>query len=83
MLDVLQVNPQQVPTAVAAQKLGLQPKDMAFAGKTPADLRVADWKLPENLVPIDFGLPRVVRSTFKHLYIRLIEEPLRAYTKAG
>jgi uncharacterized protein (DUF362 family) len=83
MLDVLQVNPQQVPTAVAAQKLGLQPKDVEFAGKTPADLRVADWKLPENLVPIDFGLPRVVRSTFKHFYIRFIKEPLRAYTKAG
>ncbi|WP_071516014.1 DUF362 domain-containing protein [Geitlerinema sp. PCC 9228] len=83
MLAVLQVNPQQVPTAVAAQRLGLQPPEVNFAYQTPADLRVDDWQLPENLMPIDFGLPRVVRSTFKHFYIRFIKEPLRAYTKVG
>ena len=91
MLDVLQVNPQQVPTAVAAQKLGLEPKEITFAQQPPADastqlstsLRVDGWKLPDHLVPIDFGLPRVLRSTFKHFYIRFIKEPLRSYTQLG
>jgi hypothetical protein len=30
-------------------------------------------------MPIDFGLPRVIRSTFKHLYIKVIKERLTAY----
>jgi len=32
-------------------------------------------------MPIDFGLPRVVRSTFKHLYIKLIKEPMAVYAR--
>ena len=45
----------------------------------PDELKVVDWKLPEKLAPIDFGAPRVLRSTFKHLYIRFIKEPMAAY----
>jgi len=26
------------------------------------------------MMPIDFGMPRVVKSAFKHLYIRFIKE---------
>jgi hypothetical protein len=31
------------------------------------------------MMPIDFGAPRVLKSTFKHLYIRFIKEPMTAY----
>jgi hypothetical protein len=31
-------------------------------------------------MPIDFGAPRILRSTFKHFYIRYIKEPLEAYS---
>lgn len=31
------------------------------------------------MMPIDFGAPRVLRSTFKHLYIRWIKEPMATY----
>jgi hypothetical protein len=40
-----------------------------------------DWKLPDALVSIDFGMPRVIKSTFKHLYIRFIKEPMKAYAQ--
>lgn len=89
LVELLQVKPELIPTIVAAEKLGLcpawrdiefplaRPQDLALLGERP--LTLENWQLPENLVPIDFGLPRVVKSTFKHLYIRLIKEPLRAY----
>ncbi|MFE4107295.1 DUF362 domain-containing protein [Almyronema epifaneia] len=81
VVAVLNVNPQHIPTLVAAQQLGLSSdlKAIAFPLLQPDDLKVTDWQLPETLVPIDFGLPRVVRSTFKHFYIRFIKEPLAAY----
>ncbi len=75
--------PQVVPTLAAQTRLGLC-SDLAgidFPLLQPQELEVQDWKLPESLVPIDFGLPRVLRSTFKHLYIRFIKEPLAAYSK--
>ncbi|NEQ29706.1 MAG: DUF362 domain-containing protein [Leptolyngbya sp. SIO4C5] len=81
IVEILSVNPQQVPTLVAAQRLGLTANlgAIAFPLLQPADLKITDWQLPEKLVPIDFGLPRVVRSTFKHFYIRFIKEPFAAY----
>ncbi|MET0099025.1 MAG: thylakoid-associated protein, partial [Arthrospira platensis] len=42
------------------------------------DLRVDDWRLPDTMTPIDFGLPRVIRSTFRHIYIKLIGERKQA-----
>jgi uncharacterized protein (DUF362 family) len=54
--------------------------EINFPLEKPADLQINDWKLPEALVPIDFGLPRVIRSTFKHLYIRFIKEPMKVYS---
>jgi uncharacterized protein (DUF362 family) len=81
LLEVLQVKPNLIPTVAASQRLGLCPElaAIAFPLAQPQDLAIADWKLPEELMPIDFGLPRVLRSTFKHLYIRFIKEPLRLY----
>lgn len=78
---MLNVDPQVVPTLAASQRLGLCPElaDIDFPHQQPANLQVLDWKLPEALVPIDFGLPRVIQSTFRHLYIRWIKEPMNAY----
>lgn len=81
LVEVLGADPNQVPTIAAAQRLGYCPPlaDISFPLAQPADLQVNDWQLPQQLQPIDFGMPRVIRSTFKHLYIRLIKEPMAAY----
>jgi uncharacterized protein (DUF362 family) len=83
MLEVLNVDWQLVPTAVAAQRLGYAPTAIEFPLCRPADLNLSDWKLPEALMPIDFALPRVIKSTFRHLYIRFIREPMNAYQKTN
>ena len=81
LAEILQVDPGQVPTIVAAERLGYCPdwEDIHFPLTHPRDLQVEDWKLPDRLMAIDFGAPRVLRSTFKHIYIRWIREPLTAY----
>ncbi|MGG6297609.1 DUF362 domain-containing protein [Leptolyngbya sp. AN02str] len=81
LVEILNADPSTVPTIVASQKLGLCPElaDITFPLLTPQELQLADWKLPDTIVPIDFGLPRVVKSSFRHLYIRYIKEPMRAY----
>ncbi|MEO0457975.1 MAG: DUF362 domain-containing protein [Cyanobacteria bacterium P01_A01_bin.114] len=81
MLELLQVAPEVVPTLVQSQRLGLCPPldAISFPLATPDELKIAGWQLPETLMPIDFGLPRVMKSTFKHLYIRFIKEPMAAY----
>jgi uncharacterized protein (DUF362 family) len=83
MLAVLNVEPHLVPTAAAAQRLGLAPTlaSIEFPLLRPVDVNCPDWKLPEALMPIDFAMPRVIKSTFRHLYIRLIKEPMAAYQK--
>ncbi len=81
LVEVLQVEPNLVPTVRAADRLGLNPAldAIPFPLLSPADFQVSDWQLPEKMTPIDFGAPRVLRSTFKHLYIRWIKEPVSAY----
>jgi uncharacterized protein (DUF362 family) len=81
LVEILQVDPQLIPTIRAAQRLGLDPelKDIPFPHLTPEDFKISDWKLPDSMMPIDFGAPRVLRSTFKHFYIRWIKEPMAAY----
>ncbi len=81
MLEVLNVDPAIVPTVAASERLGLLGEfaDIYFPHQRPIELQVMDWKLPDALMPIDFGMPRVIKSSFKHLYIRFIKEPLRAY----
>ena len=76
IVEVLNVDPLTVPTLAAQFKQGLcsELSEIDFPNYKPADLTVSDWKLPDALMPIDFGLPRVLRSTFKNFYIRLIKE---------
>ncbi|MGD1857768.1 MAG: DUF362 domain-containing protein [Leptolyngbyaceae cyanobacterium] len=81
MVDVLQVDPSQIPTVAASQRLGLCPDNIEYVLYSPAELRIDGWQLPEQLMPIDFGMPRVMKSTFKHLYIRFIKEPMAAYAR--
>ncbi|MFP4008696.1 MAG: DUF362 domain-containing protein [Spirulinaceae cyanobacterium] len=82
LVEVLPVDPTLIPTVAASQRLGVcaELAEIEFPLAKPVDLRVADWKLPAALVPIDFGLPRVLKSTFKHFYIRFIKEPIKAYS---
>jgi uncharacterized protein (DUF362 family) len=84
LIDVLNVDPSRVPTIVASQRLGLCPdlNTIEFPILNPQALKIQDWQLPTTLMPIDFGMPRVLKSTFKHLYIRFIKEPMRAYAKS-
>lgn len=81
MVEILGVEPASIPTVAASQRLGLCPNlaEIEFPLLSPVDLQVSDWKLPDRLMPIDFGLPRVMKSTFRHLYIRFIKEPMKAY----
>ncbi len=81
---LLQANPMSIPTIAASVRLGLcpAPDQLHFPHLHPEELELADWQFPANLVPIDFGLPRVIRSTFKHLYIRFIKESKRFYSPA-
>lgn len=80
-VEILSVDPAQVPTVAQSMRLGLCPpwEEIEFPLMQPHELQITDWQLPDQLFPIDFGLPRVVRSTFKHLYVRLIKEPMTAY----
>ncbi|MBO3460270.1 DUF362 domain-containing protein [Aetokthonos hydrillicola Thurmond2011] len=81
MVEILNVPPQQVPTVAASMRLGVCPELEAihFPLLYPDVLRIDDWRLPDKFLPIDFGMPRVIKSTFKHLYIRFIKEPMNAY----
>jgi uncharacterized protein (DUF362 family) len=81
MVEILQVDPNQIPTITAAERLGACPRweEIEFPLATPKDLQVSDWQLPTQMMAIDFGAPRILKSTFKHLYIRWIQEPLTAY----
>lgn len=83
IVEILNVEPAIVPTVAASQRLGLCPelKNIHFVHLQPREIQVMDWKLPDALMPIDFGMPRVIKSTFKHLYIRFIKEPIKAYAE--
>ncbi|WP_017294158.1 DUF362 domain-containing protein [Geminocystis herdmanii] len=76
--DILNVSSEIVPTLRAQKNLGLLSdiKDIEFPLLKPQDLSIANWQLPSALMPIDFGLPRVLKSTFKHLYIKFIKETI-------
>jgi uncharacterized protein (DUF362 family) len=81
MVSVLNVSPEQVPTVAASIRLGLCPEiaTISFPHLHPAELQINDWRLPDKYIPIDFAMPRVIKSTFKHLYIRFIKEPMSVY----
>lgn len=83
MVKLLGVDPTIVPTVAQSMRMGVCPdwQDLAFPVMSPEALSIPDWKLPDQLKPIDFGLPRVVKSTFRHLYIRFVKEPITAYAE--
>jgi uncharacterized protein (DUF362 family) len=83
MLAILQVEPEIVPIAKEMMEQGLcgELADLTWVGDPLDSWQMDDWRLPDSIMPIDFGLPRVVRSTFKHLYIKLIKEPMAAYAR--
>ncbi|GAB1539453.1 hypothetical protein NUACC21_21190 [Scytonema sp. NUACC21] len=83
MVEILNVQPEQVPTIAASMRLGLvgELDAIYFPNLHPNLLKIDDWRLPDKFLPIDFGMPRVIKSTFKHLYIRFIKEPINAYAK--
>lgn len=77
----MNADPAAVPAVAAAMKLGLcsNLEAIDFPLLQPENRKVLDWKLPENMMPIDFGMPRVIKSTFRHFYIRFIKERMGAY----
>lgn len=81
MVALLGVDPMAVPTVQQSIRLGLCPDydEIVFPLLAPTEWEGLQWQLPDALMPIDFGMPRVVKSTFKHLYIRFIKEPMAAY----
>jgi uncharacterized protein (DUF362 family) len=72
-----------VPTVAAAIRNGLcsDLEAIDIIGDPIAQLQTDDWKLPTTMMSIDFGMPRVLKSTFKHLYIKFIKEPLSTYAR--
>jgi uncharacterized protein (DUF362 family) len=84
VVEILNADPAKIPTIAAAQRLGIcpEPDEIEFVLRSPQELQVLDWKLPEKMMPIDFGAPRVLKSTFRHLYIRFIKEPMGMYAKS-
>ena len=78
LVEILNVPPQQVPTVAASMRLGIcaELDAIDFVQLHPDLLQIEDWKLPTKFMPIDFGMPRVIKSTFKHLYIRFIKEKI-------
>ncbi|KAB8317518.1 DUF362 domain-containing protein [Tolypothrix campylonemoides VB511288] len=83
MVEILNVPPEQVPTVAASMRLGLVSEldTIHFPHLHPDLLKIDDWRLPDKFLPIDFGMPRVIKSTFKHLYIRFIKERMSAYAR--
>ncbi|MEM9923505.1 MAG: DUF362 domain-containing protein [Cyanobacteria bacterium P01_D01_bin.50] len=82
IVEILKVPPEQIPTVAASMRLGICPQLDAinFVQLHPDLLQIDDWQLPSKLMPIDFGMPRVIKSTFRHLYIRFIKEKIGAFS---
>jgi len=80
VIEVLGVNPDLVPTLRVGKYQNLD--QIAIAGASIQSLQIHDWQLPTQMIPIDFGFPRILKSTFKHLYIKFIKEPLGIYAKS-
>ncbi|AFY71471.1 protein of unknown function DUF362 [Thalassoporum mexicanum PCC 7367] len=83
--EILSIDSQQVPIMAESIRLGLcaDLSDIEIVGSELEQLRLSDWQLPEKLIPVDFGMPRIVKSTFKHFYIKFIKEPISAYARTS
>ncbi|MEO1133508.1 MAG: DUF362 domain-containing protein, partial [Cyanobacteria bacterium J06639_1] len=75
LMAILDVDPDTVPIYLAGRELGAMPEleEIAIAGESWQNLCVDDWQLPDRLIPIDFGAPRVLKSTLKHVLTLLSE----------
>ncbi len=69
LMAILDVEPMTVPVYRAAQALGVMPDldDIDCLGADWTAFVLSDWQLPSQMIPIDFGAPRLIRSTAKHL----------------
>lgn len=69
LMAILSVDPETVPVYRAAVELGVMPdlEAITCGGEPWESFRLADWQLPDHQAPIDFGVPRLVRSSAKHL----------------
>ncbi|AZB72717.1 DUF362 domain-containing protein [Synechococcus elongatus] len=81
--SLLGIDWRSVPTLTAAERLQLRYETLHYPLLDVQDCCITDWRLPDRLVPIDFGAPRVLRSTLKHLYIRLIKERFQNYARSS
>ncbi len=80
LMAIVEVDPQSVPVYRAAHQLNLMPEleDIAIAGPDWTTFALGDWQLPSAMAPIDFGVPRLIRSTAKHLLTLWNDRQLRA-----
>lgn len=70
--DVLGVHPSQVPLLRTAKKHGTGEQNLAkieVLGESLSSSKMSDFELP-NLIPIGFDTMQVVRSLFKHLWLK-------------
>jgi uncharacterized protein (DUF362 family) len=69
IVEILKVEPTRIPTIVAAQQMGYGPdlNSIHFPHLHPDELQIVNWQLPTNYIPLDFGLPNLVRSVLKPL----------------
>ncbi|MEB3342791.1 DUF362 domain-containing protein [Okeania sp.] len=78
-VEILNINPAEIPTVAVAEKMGFcsDLKMVNFPLLQPAEVVVKNWQLPTDMKPIDFGVPRIIRSTLKHLFVKFIQEPMK------
>lgn len=70
LAQLLSIDPALIPVHHVATAKGLMPASWSAVdlwGEHWRGLVVRDWQLPTQMMPIDFGAPRVLRSTLKHL----------------
>jgi len=71
--ELLSVKPQDVPILRAAKRLQVGEQNLdkiEIAGEDISSARVEDFVLPE-LKPIGFDIMRVIRSVFRHLWLKV------------
>ncbi len=80
LLAILEADLTQVPVYQAGKALGMIPEldEITLYGPTWETFVLGDWQFPDRMVPIDFGAPRVIRSTLKHLLTLWSEPRVRA-----
>ncbi|MBM9536959.1 DUF362 domain-containing protein [Desulfobulbus alkaliphilus] len=73
LLAVLGVEPARIPLWLAARRAGIdgtELADLTFPLLTPAQCRVKDFMIPEELSPVRFNPFRFVKNTLKRMLLR-------------